>query len=428
MTSTTTAAAGAVAAAAASAGVGAIPLLRLGLGSLPEAGGALSEGIRLAALRALRATTPGWRDTENDHKRRQELIAGFSMQALTGGMTNAVFRCSKPSGENQTVLLRSYGKGTEMFFSRGAELRAFKALAERGVGPALLATLEDGRVEQFLEGRALEAKDMRNPTISVLVARRMSELHTLDIGAGDRAPVVFRALKEFHEKALELCGGVHGGVDVVELGELATTLRERLESAFVSDEVVFCHNDLQASTGNIMYNSSSAEGSPETAATTSPTGDETNPSPIRTSPSIVSLIDFEYSGYNPRGFDLGNHFCEWMADYRALEPHVLNLERYPSLEERRAFCRSYLGATNGVADDDVSADEVEALVAEADAYSLASHLLWAMWALLQTKSGAAPPGFDYLSYAAERVRAYRRFSERFLPPLASSAEAAEQAE
>ncbi len=36
------------------------------------------------------------------------------MRALTGGMTNAVFRCSKPGGENQTVLLRSYGKGTEV--------------------------------------------------------------------------------------------------------------------------------------------------------------------------------------------------------------------------------------------------------------------------------------------------------------------------
>lgn len=38
-----------------------------------------------------------------------------------------------------------------------------------------------------------------------------------------------------------------------------------------------------------------------------------------------------------------------------------------------------------VPDEEVSADEVEALVAEADAYSLASHLLWAMWALLQSK-------------------------------------------
>lgn len=36
------------------------------------------------------------------------------MRVLTGGMTNAVFRCSKPSGDNQTVLLRSYGKGTEV--------------------------------------------------------------------------------------------------------------------------------------------------------------------------------------------------------------------------------------------------------------------------------------------------------------------------
>lgn len=42
------------------------------------------------------------------------MASGFSMRALTGGMTNAVFRCSKPGGENQTVLLRSYGKGTEV--------------------------------------------------------------------------------------------------------------------------------------------------------------------------------------------------------------------------------------------------------------------------------------------------------------------------
>ncbi|CAN0312635.1 unnamed protein product, partial [Hapterophycus canaliculatus] len=107
----------------------------------------------LRCKRALRATTPGWRDAENDHKDREELNAGFDMRALTGGMTNAVFRCSKPSGDNQTVLLRVYGQGTEMFFKREDELRAFKLLAERGFGPRLLSTLGNGRVEQFLEGR-----------------------------------------------------------------------------------------------------------------------------------------------------------------------------------------------------------------------------------------------------------------------------------
>lgn len=34
---------------------------------------------------------------------------------------------------------------------------------------------------------------------------------------------------------------------------------------------------------------------------------------------------------------------------------------------------------------DVSPEEVDHLVVEADAYSLASHLMWAFWALLQSK-------------------------------------------
>lgn len=71
--------------------------------------------------RALRATTPGWGveadDGGSSSGRRQgdgDTARGFSMRALTGGMTNAVFRCSKHAGENRTVLLRSYGKGTEV--------------------------------------------------------------------------------------------------------------------------------------------------------------------------------------------------------------------------------------------------------------------------------------------------------------------------
>lgn len=41
----------------------------------------------------------------------------------------------------------------KIFFSRENELKVFKLLGELGFGPALLATLEDGRVEEFLEGK-----------------------------------------------------------------------------------------------------------------------------------------------------------------------------------------------------------------------------------------------------------------------------------
>ena len=30
----------------------------------------------------------------------------------------------------------------------------------------------------------------------------------------------------------------------------------------------------------------------------------------------VVLIDFEFSSYNYQGFDIANHFNEWMYDYR----------------------------------------------------------------------------------------------------------------
>lgn len=70
----------------------------------------------------------------------------------------------------------------------------------------------------------------------------------------------------------------------------------------------------------------------------------------------LSLIDYEYSGYNPRGFDLGNHFCEWMADYEKANPHVLDFDSYPEAEEKWRFCRTYLGATLGVSGYELVAD------------------------------------------------------------------------
>lgn len=94
------------------------------------------------------------------------------------------------------------------------------------------------------------------------------------------------------------------------------------------------------------------KGKPSASATSDDTLGEAavpNSEPTAQSPRrLVSLIDYEYSGYNPRGFDIGNHFCEWMTDYAAEESHVLDLERYPSVEERRRYCRAYLGTINGV--------------------------------------------------------------------------------
>lgn len=51
----------------------------------------------------------------------------------------------------------------------------------------------------------------------------------------------------------------------------------------------------------------------------------------------VQFIDFEYSSYNPRGFDIGNHFCEYAGP-------ECDYTHYPDAAQARHFVREYLQA------------------------------------------------------------------------------------
>lgn len=51
--------------------------------------------------------------------------------------------------------------------------------------------------------------------------------------------------------------------------------------------------------------------------------------------STMQFIDFEYGSYNYRGFDFGNHWCEYAGfegDY----------SRYPDTQQQAAFLKAYL--------------------------------------------------------------------------------------
>ena len=172
--------------------------------------------------------------------------------------------------------------------------------------------------------------------------------------------------------------------------------------------VVYCHNDLLAP--NVLLSTSEA------------------------APGELYLIDFEYGSYNYRGFDLGNHFNEWAG-------FDCEYWRYPDDAQQRAFLAAYAGGEAGPAPA-AQSPEVDALVVEANVFSLASHLYWGIWALIQAKCVHAYPAhqaslpaargsvrassrvadcsfvsrpsrysaivFDYLDYHALRLAEYRR--------------------
>ncbi|XP_027563072.1 choline/ethanolamine kinase-like [Neopelma chrysocephalum] len=118
------------------------------------------------------------------------------------------------------------------------------------------------------------------------------------------------------------------------LEEEMRSLRDLLEST--PSPVVFCHNDVQE--GNILLLA----------------GHEASPS------DKLMLIDFEYSSYNYRGFDIGNHFCEWVYNYThdSWPFFKASPENYPSRQQQLHFIRHYLSEDSGRRGDTTHEEQV----------------------------------------------------------------------
>lgn len=118
------------------------------------------------------------------------------------------------------------------------------------------------------------------------------------------------------------------------------------------------------------------------------------------------IVDFDYAGYNPRGFDIANHFCEWMYDYHSEEPAAMNKEKYPTNEEQTRFLTAYLDTTNRFtkpgANENMTCEDLQKEVAM---YSMISHLSWGLWGLIQANQSEIE--FDYFLYSSQRLNAFR---------------------
>ena len=139
---------------------------------------------------------------------------------------------------------------------------------------------------------------------------------------------------------------------------------------------MFCHNDFQE--GNILYmvdSLRSERGLPE--------------GPVDPMQDTVRPIDFEYSSYNYRGFDIGNHFCEWCYNYNVdTAPYFsANLDHFPNMQQQLNFIREYLKESS------ISLDEEDSLVVEANAFALASHFMWCLWSIVQSKKSQIVFGY-----------------------------------
>ncbi|BHF84163.1 Ethanolamine kinase [Sparganum proliferum] len=145
--------------------------------------------------------------------------------------------------------------------------------------------------------------------------------------------------------------------------------------------VAFCHNDLLL--GNMV---------------------------ISPSQDSVSFIDFEYCGYNHTAYDIADHFAEFAGN------RDIDFSRYPSEAMQRDWLRIYLSTLKGITSSSslsleqgdsslilqsVTDEEIDDWMQEVRLFTMASHLLWGIWSMVQ--SFRSNIDYDFKAYALAKI-------------------------
>ncbi|XP_050453294.1 choline/ethanolamine kinase isoform X2 [Cataglyphis hispanica] len=320
------------------------------------------------------------------------------LKRISGGLSNWLYNIQLPEGtipirgEPRQVLLRLYGQihGEKALEGLITESVIFTLLSERRLGPRLHGVFPGGRIEEYIPARPLLTKELADFTLSSLIAEKIGQIHTMQIPISKEPNWIWDTMNNWLIIATDILENIED-IDIQHLDNINAIKYINLEyeinwlKNLVMQQkypVTFCHNDMQE--GNILLRQNTRK------------------------PELV-LIDFEYCSYNYRGFDIANHFAEWQYDYTAPEYPFFH-ERPsagPTKEQKLNFIRAYLkklGKEGSV--------EEHHIMMEIRVFSLASHLFWGLWSIVNAKISQIP--FGYWDYAASRLKNYMYLKEKIL--------------
>ncbi|XP_065321844.1 choline/ethanolamine kinase-like isoform X2 [Gordionus sp. m RMFG-2023] len=295
----------------------------------------------------------------------------FLIKPINGGLTNYIYLCELPpryelmrrENEPKRVLLRFYGigklslnEGSSPVLNHLSENLLCAILAERKLGPKLYGVFNGGRIEEYIPARCLFRKELFDPTISCKIAEKLAKIHALNTLPFSKDPnkifdKMFKWLQIFMKNLNNPKSPTHKNSENASKYDwtIDACLDKEIEYCRIlsknSDSpIVFCHFDLQE--GNILihrHQHSMVKAIKSTKHSESNFNSYSNNS--NTDVEIkLDFIDYEYSAYTYRGFDIANHFCEWTMDYTFKEyPYFsLHSDNFPTKDQQRLFLEVYL--------------------------------------------------------------------------------------
>ncbi|PFH49199.1 hypothetical protein AMATHDRAFT_63568, partial [Amanita thiersii Skay4041] len=304
----------------------------------------------------------------------------INVHKVSGSLTNAVFFVSSPSvPEVPTVLLRIYGPSSGDLISRPRELHTLHVLSSQyNIGPRIYGTFDNGRVEEYFESTTLTPADIRDSRTSRCIAARMADFHSVHLAAVEDVPRqannpwdigVTRNVAAWLGPAqaiLSLPSVPESTKSELDLKRFRKEWDKYLHWLSRVDDVnsgsrrVFAHNDAQY--GNLLRLKHVKEDLEEHHQ--------------------IIVVDFEYAAANPASYDIANHFHEWTADYHSPTPHLLDVSKYPTREQRHNFYAAYLDCNYTTTITPTLLDKLDKQVRY---WSPASHAMWAIWGVIQAR-------------------------------------------
>ncbi|XP_066906941.1 ethanolamine kinase 1 isoform X1 [Halyomorpha halys] len=294
-----------------------------------------------------------------------------SFKTFTDGITNKLIGCWTKKSPKEIILIRMYGKNTDLLIDRKAETRNFKLLQKAGFAPQLYAIFGNGLAYEYIHGEILTVETVRAPSIYPLVATMLAKIHKIN-NQDSQKPILWDLMKQYLKLVPETFSNPEkqrlysekfpDGIEVLHSEMLF--FEEKLSHS--SSKVVFCHNDLLLA--NIIHDQGK-----------------------------VTFIDYEYAGCNYQAYDIGNHFTEFAG------VSSVDYSNYPSPDFQHAWLKIYLQEfnSNGNSTARVTNEEIKELYIQVNKFALVTHLLWATWALVQAELSSID--FDFISYAATRM-------------------------
>ena len=308
------------------------------------------------------------------------------LSTLSGGITNELYRAKDPAS-GRSVVVRVFGAETERLISREGEL-FWQSLFLR-----TYARVSNGLVYEFLDDHDTVQPD-GIAALGPQVAEALAEMHVtcrtrtmLTLPYATQSNHITMALTEWRDIvfAPETQSKYSAAQRAVMDGPMGGAAVLKEECAWLAAAVGALspllpespgHNDLLPL--NVMRHRGTGK---------------------------LRLIDFEYARRTYVHFEFANHFVE----YAGVD---CDWTRYPSTAQQRAFFDAYRARSAALAGEPedsanstpLSDGEFEQWAALVNFLTLASHLAWSIWALVQ--GAFSEIEFDYVDYGNTRFTRY----------------------